>query len=105
MVGSRRNGRMETIVTLVSGQPTQFPSAREICISDVAPVRRHLSHGVFNDDAETGLPARDRVIKILCGFLRSAEVPPVEIVAMSPGAAHNYRLSHGAHRFYLSIAA
>jgi hypothetical protein len=83
----------------------RFPNAREICLADIAPVRRQLSHGVFNNDVETGLPARDRVINILRGFLEGGAIPPVEVVELPSGAQHPYSLTHGAHRLYLSIAA
>ena len=77
----------------------------EVRIDTVAPVRRHLSHGVFNDDVETGLGAKDRVTNILCGFLTITAIPPVEILSLPSDAQHKYELKHGAHRFYLSIAA
>jgi hypothetical protein len=87
--------------------PLAFPgrSVYEVRIDAVAPVRRQLSHGVFNDDAWTGLGAKDRVMKILRGFLTNAAIPPVEILSLPPGGQHEYRLIQGAHRFYLSIAA
>src|SRR5215471_14176098 len=74
-------------------------------IADIAPVPRNLSHGVFNNDAETGLYARDRVISILTGFRQQRALPPVEVQKAADGAMYPYRLTHGAHRFYLSIAA
>jgi hypothetical protein len=83
----------------------QFPDAYEVRVVDVEPVRRKLRYGVFNDDAETGLPARDRVINILRGFVEGTSIPPVHVLKLNPGGAHIYRLTHGAHRFYLSIAA
>jgi len=87
--------------------PQAFPgrSVYEVRIDAVAPVRRHLSHGVFNDDVETGLGAKDRVMNILQGFLTNAIIPPVETLSLPSDARHKYRLKHGAHRFYLSIAA
>jgi hypothetical protein len=82
----------------------KFPTAREICITDIAPVRRNLSHGVFNNDSDTGLPARDRVIRLLRGFKEGALILPVEMEERS-SAPYSYSLYHGAHRLYLSIAA
>ena len=87
--------------------PQAFP-VRSVCdlrIDEVAPVPRQLSHGVFNDDAETGLGAKDRVSNILRGFLTGGAIPPVEILRLPSDARHTYRLTHGAHRFYLSIVA
>lgn len=82
-----------------------FPEVREVLIADIAPVRRTLSHGVFNHDAESGLSARDRVMRILKGFREDAALPPVVIEKADHGETHPYRLTQGAHRFYLSIAA
>ena len=84
---------------------SEFPDALEVLIGDIAPVRRQLSHGVFNNDAEAGLCARARVIRILTGFLKDASLPPVVVARGTIGETHPYRLIHGAHRFYLSIAA
>jgi len=82
-----------------------FPNACEVLIAEIAPVRRALSHGVFNNDQETGLPARDRVVRILKGFRDRDKLPPVVVQKVSDDAAQRYRLTQGAHRFYLSIAA
>jgi hypothetical protein len=84
-----------------------FPgsSIYEVPINEIAPVLRELSHGVFNDDIEKGLTAKDRVIQILQGFLASAALPPVELVQLPEGSPYKYKLAHGAHRFYLSIVA
>jgi hypothetical protein len=46
-------------------------------IADIAPVRRQLSHRVFND--LHGLSARERVLQILRGFLRGDALPPLEV--------------------------
>jgi hypothetical protein len=83
----------------------RFPNFCEVRIDDVDATRRQLNHGVFNDDAETGRSAKDRVISIFRGFLNSSALPPVEVVRLPPGASSRYKLTHGAHRFYLSIAA
>jgi hypothetical protein len=82
-----------------------FPRCYNVQINAVKPVRRDLSHGVFGDDADRGLGAKDRAIKILRGFLNDDFIPPVEVVRMPSGSGHQFRLVHGAHRFYLSIAA
>lgn len=77
----------------------------EVKIRDIEPVRRQLGHGVFNDQVETGETAKSRFSRILAGFLRNDDIPPVELVLQPQGARHKYKLTHGAHRFYLSIAA
>jgi hypothetical protein len=43
-----------------------------------------LSHGVFSDDAQTRLSARER-ISILRAFLCNVRLPPVEVVELPPG--------------------
>lgn len=76
-----------------------------IALSDVAPLLRRLSHGVFNNDAETGLSAPERVHRILVALRDDVPLPPVELVRQAPGYPQPYRLAHGAHRFYCSLAA
>lgn len=76
----------------------------EICtvsIEDVGPVDRLE---VFKDSEEYG-SARSRVLKILRGFRRGEEIPPVEVVGAKPEYGHRFKLTHGAHRFYCSLAA
>ena len=87
--------------------PKAFPNlaVRDIRIDDVAPVRRELSHGVFHDDAETGLPAKDRVVRILRAFRVNVALPPVEIQDLPADVSPKYKLYHGAHRLYLALAA
>lgn len=82
-----------------------FQNCWELPIVEVEATRRQLSHGVFNDDAETCRSAKNRVISILRGFLDDAPMPPVEVVRLPAGASNTYKLTQGAHRFYLSIAA
>jgi hypothetical protein len=82
-----------------------FRDIFEVRIADVAPVRRNLSCGVFNDDADTRLTAKERCMKILRGFANGDAIPPVLIVKQNPDTRYLYRLTHGAHRFYLSIGA
>ncbi len=75
-----------------------------IPIDEIEAPRRALSHGVFNDGAVT---ARERVVRILMGFRQGTPLPPVQVCrSSSPGQYHHlYRLYHGAHRFYCSVAA
>jgi len=76
----------------------------EVCVRDVAPVRRSVEVGIFNFDQYTGRTARERVVSILRGFRSGAKFPPVEVVRLPDGQAHRYKLVAGAHRFYCSLA-
>lgn len=75
-----------------------------VAILEVEPLQRKLSHGVFNDSVESG-SAKDRVIRILCGFRSGSVIPPVEVDRLEESEAHRFRLRHGAHRFYCAVAA
>jgi hypothetical protein len=77
----------------------------EVRIDEVSPVERKLSHGVFNNDIEKGLTAKDRVLKILRGFVANDAIPPVKVVPLPTAEPYCYKLTDGAHRFYLAIAA
>jgi hypothetical protein len=72
-------------------------------ISDIEPVRRVLSHGVFNNNEE--MSAQHRVVRILKGFRKEEPLPPVEVVRNPPGSARPYKLTAGVHRLYCSLAA
>jgi hypothetical protein len=74
-------------------------------IADVAPVMKRLSEGVFKNHPTKNLPAKDRVLEILRGFVANEEIPPVEVVQLPESELYRYKLTDGAHRFYLSIAA
>ncbi len=76
----------------------------KISVCDVHPVRRQLSHGVFKDDSEGGLSVRDLVVRILSGFRTGEAIPPVEVTDLPMGSDCRYRLTHGARRFYCSVA-
>jgi hypothetical protein len=81
-----------------------FPNVREVPITDVGPVIRSLGVGIFNDSAAEG-SAHDRVVRILRGFRFDNAIPPVEIVEGQHGYPYRYKLVHGAHRLYCSLAA
>ena len=68
-------------------------------------MRRAPGIPVFNDSHDTGLSAHGRVVSILCGFRDGAEIPPVEVVPAPQGSAHLFKLTHGTHRLYCSLAA
>ena len=78
-----------------------FKNVREVRIEEVGPGHRNPGVGIFNDSEEGGT-ARERVLRILRGFRLDNAIPPVEIVqGQHP---HRYKLTHGAHRFYCSLA-
>jgi hypothetical protein len=77
---------------------------QEVSIEEVGPVCRSSGVGIFNDSSE-GMSARERVVSILRGFRLNAVIPRVEIVESLRSSAHRYKLVHGAHRFYCSLAA
>lgn len=77
----------------------------EVRIADVGPVGPvRCSIGIFRD-SEDGIPARERVLKILRGFRLGDAIPPVQVVECGPGSQHRYKLTAGIHRFYCSLAA
>src|SRR5262249_7220585 len=82
--------------------PTAIGSILTLRVTDVAPMRRQLSHGVFND-GETQT-ARERVLAILRDFCARKPLYPVEVIPQA-GALHPFRLHHGVHRFYCSLIA
>jgi len=76
----------------------------EVCIEEVGPVIRVPGVGIFNDSEEDG-PARERVLRLLRGFQAGDTIPPVQVLVGQPGYGYRYKLIHGAHRFYCSLAA
>jgi hypothetical protein len=76
----------------------------EVAITDVQPLLRNGSHGVFTDNPETG-SAQHRVVRILRGFRERAAIPPIEVARLPDGSSVRFKLIHGAHRFYCSVAA
>jgi len=85
--------------------PRAFPDYEllEVSVADVEPLRRQLSHGVFNDSPSSGT-ARERVVRILQGFRSDSPIPPIEML-VATGGPYKYSLYHGAHRFYCAVAA
>ena len=82
---------------------SEYPDVCEVAIEDIGPVRRALGVGVFNDGEEGS--ARERVVSILCGFRLGSFIPPVQIVENPTDAPYRYKLTHGTHRLYSSVAA
>jgi len=82
-----------------------FQNVREVLIGDIGPVSRNPGVGIFNNCEEEGCSARERVVRILRGFRFDNAIPPVEIVEGEAGKPYRYKLVHGAHRLYCSLAA
>lgn len=75
----------------------------EVSIEDVGPVCRA---SIFKDDTEgERQTARERVLRLLRGFRAGDAIPPVEVVVGPPGYGYRYKLTHGTHRLYCSLAA
>ena len=77
----------------------------QVAIKEIAPVRRAPGIPIFNDSDDTGLSARERVVAILRGFRNSSKIPPVEVVSAEQASSHLFKLTHGVHRLYCSLAA
>jgi hypothetical protein len=75
-----------------------------VSIEDVGPVDLARRLHIFRDSEEEGT-ARSRVVRICRGFLRGEAIPPVEVVDGKPDYGHRFKLTHGAHRLYCSLAA
>src|SRR5579863_8098889 len=75
-----------------------------IPIADVGPVRRSPGVQLFNDDRDSGLTARERVVRILRGVRLGQLIPPIEIVAGGADYGSAYKLIAGTHRLYCSLA-
>ena len=85
--------------------PGAFPARQifEVRIDEIGPVQRAPNVGIFNDSPKA--TARERVVAILQGFRSGAAIPPVEVVEAASSGAHPYKLVHGSHRLYCSLAA
>ena len=81
-----------------------FQNVHEVPIKYIGPVTRNSGVRIFNDSEEEG-SARERVVRILRGFRFDNAIPPVEIVEGQAGYPYRYKLVHGAHRIYCSLAA
>lgn len=73
-----------------------------VSIEDVGPV---LRNPIFRDGSDGEGSARQRVVSILRGFQLRVSIPPVAVVEARAEYQHRYKLVHGAHRFYRSLAA
>ncbi len=89
--------------------PSEFPDLviREVAVSEVKPLIRQGTHGVFNDagtERREGT-ARQRVLRILSQFRAESPVEPVCVARLPAQGEYQYELVHGAHRFYCAVAA
>ena len=75
----------------------------EVRIEEVAPLRRAPGVGIFNDNKEA--TARERVVRTLRDFRVNAEIWPIRLTKLAPGAVFRYEIGDGSHRFYCSLAA
>jgi hypothetical protein len=75
----------------------------EARIGEVAPLRRNPGVGIFNDDHKAS--AQERVVRLLRGFRNGDAIPPVQLVADASFEGCRYKITHGSHRFYCSLAA
>lgn len=79
----------------------------EVAITDVQPLDRTGSHGVFND-AGAGRregTARERVLRVLTWFQADSPVEPVCVSQTGGEGKYPFRLTQGAHRFYCAVAS
>ena len=82
-----------------------FQNVREVLITDVGPVGRDPGVGIFHNSDEEGCSAQERVVRILRGFRFDNAIPPVDLVRGQAGYPYRYKLVHGAHCLYCSLAA
>jgi hypothetical protein len=90
----------------VKAEDAQNPTFCEVCIQDIESLgaMRHAV-GIFRNDIDHGIPARERVIKILRGFRDGDAIGAVPILPARSDSPHKYRLVDGTHRLYCSLAA
>jgi hypothetical protein len=66
-------------------------------------VRRCAGVGIFNNNDKA--TARERVLSILHDFRAGRPLYPIEAVNEQPGGPYAFKLTHGVHRLYCSLAA
>jgi hypothetical protein len=74
-----------------------------IPITEIEPVSRAPGVPIFNPSSWEGMSAKDRVQRILKGFVQDVELPPVQLTKHTGQSP--FRLKDGVHRLYCSIAA
>ena len=84
----------------------KFFSDHKVClipIKNIAPVRRSSGVPIFSNRDLDGISAKERVIRLLRGFVKQAEIPPIELKKTT--GKYPYELADGCHRLYCSLAA
>src|SRR5881628_2272718 len=94
-------GFIPKTASFVAGEPEMDTICREIQIvnlADIEPVTRAIGQGGFFED---------RLASILEAIRSDTPLPPIKIhIPRTPIAGgYRYRLYHGYHRYYASIAA
>src|SRR6185312_12786985 len=84
-----------------AGLPMNPPIASLVALPKIEPLWRSLKDGI----PEARLFAtKQRLADILRGFRTNAQIPPIWI-SNSRSGHYCYKIQHGVHRFYASIAA
>lgn len=75
-----------------------------VAIDSVEPlVERARLRGIFCDDNDTGVFAKERVIRILRWLVADHEIEPVKVVR-SQNPSYKFKLVEGCHRFHCANA-
>jgi hypothetical protein len=69
--------------------------------SDIVPLKREPGIPGFG---ENGLND-GRLESILQAFRDDIQLPPVQLIELKSGGRYRYKIYHGVHRFYASVAA
>ena len=99
-------GEMEGFVPHSRAYTTGDAGASEIRIADIGPLpEARRARGIFRENEDEKIPARDRVLKILRGLRLGESVPPIVVKDSDPASGFAFELADGTHRLHLSIAA
>lgn len=71
-------------------------SSRLVLISEIEPPRRAEGKRCFE---------RDRIVSLLKGFIDGAAIDPIEVGEVKTLTGYKFKVMHGMHRFYSSLAA
>jgi len=81
--------------------PASSPPWSLVAIREIEPCSRQLTQGI---PAAPLFATKGRLIRILRGFENNDPMPPIWIYEAKTNG-YRYRIQHGVHRFYSSIAA
>jgi hypothetical protein len=79
--------------------PDDIPSVL-VLLRDIKPIDRNLK-GIVGVRL---FASKERLVRILTGIRENIQLPPIQVVEDEEDG-HVYRLCHGVHRFYASVAA